>query len=107
MDNLEKLSVLTTIPLNTFERLSSVINCVHSDTVVTQMVEGKDYFELDIIEGKIYVKLEDDVVRYKFIPNEEFDEIIKNSIITKRSKLVETSLDRLKRSLANTYKDIF
>ena len=39
--------------------------------------------------------------------NEEFDEVIKSSILTKRSKLIETSLDRLKRGLVNTYKDIF
>lgn len=107
MDNLEKLSVLTTIPLNTLEKLGNVIECVHSDSVVTQMIEGKDYFELNTIEGKIYIKLENDTVRYKFIPNEEFDEVIKSSILTKRSKLIETSLDRLKRGLVNTYKDIF
>ena len=107
MKYLEKLSVLTTIPLTTFEKLEDVIESIHSDTIVTQIVEGKDFYKLDIIEGSIYVKLEDDNVKYKFVPNEKFNEIIKSSILSKHSKLVDTSLDRLKRSLVNTYKDIF
>ena len=107
MEYLDKLSTLTTVPLHTFEKLNDVINCMHSDTIVTQLLEGKSTFELKIMEGTIYLKLENDNIKYKFIPSEDFDTIIRDSILSKKSKLIETSLDRLQRSLVNTYKDIF
>lgn len=107
MDYLEKLSVLTTVPLVNLEKLNDVIDSVHSDDVVTQILEGKEYYELGTMEGTIYIRVENDIVKYKFIPNEKFDEIVKSSILNKRSKLIDTSLDRLKRSLVSTYKDIF
>ena len=60
---------------------------------------------------KIYFKLffninEDDCVKYKFIPNEDFDKLIKDSLLHKEDKLVITALDRLKSAFINTYKDI-
>lgn len=71
-------------------------------------MEGKDVFELPIIEGKIYIKLDDnDVIKYKFVPNEIFSNTVKETILNKKSKLMTVAIDKLKDGLTKTYKDIF
>lgn len=70
-------------------------------------MEDKDVFELPIIEGKIYIKLDDDVIKYKFVPNEIFSNTVKETILNKKSKLMTVAIDKLKDGLTKTYKDIF
>ena len=64
------------------------------------------YPAIDLFEGKLYISIIDDNIRYKFIPNDEFNELVRDSYINKRSKLVEEASVSLKRTLSNTYKDI-
>lgn len=75
--------------------------------MITQFKEGADFFKLNTFEGDIYIKVEDDTIKYKFIPSDDFNEIIKETILTKNSKLMDISLKRLRSTLVNTYKDIF
>ena len=107
MDIKEKLNILTSISTQTFDSLWDIIDWVHSDDIVTQFIENKDIIELPIIEGSIYIKLDNDVVKYKFIPNEKFSNTVKETIMNKKSKLMSVSINKLKDGLTKTYKDIF
>ena len=108
MDITDKLNVLTSIPTQTFDSLWNVVDLIHSDDIITQYLESKDVFELPIIEGKIYIKLDDnDVIKYKFVPNEIFSNTVKETILNKKSKLMTVAIDKLKDGLTKTYKDIF
>lgn len=102
----KKLSDLSTVPERSLERFHYFINLIHSQDIVTQIVAGKKVFELEIFEGRLYIKLDDDDLKFKFVPNEEFIKLVKNSIKEKKSELVEAVTDRLKNTLLNTYKDV-
>lgn len=102
----KKLSVLTTIPEKNLQKLASYIDAVHSHDVATQLVEDDSVFELSTFEGTLYITLEDDIVKYKFIPNENFSKIIKSTLITKKSLLIEQVSKKLKESLMHWRKEL-
>jgi len=107
MDTIEKkLSVLSSIPEKSLVHLHTYINNVHSHDIATQLLEDKTIFELNTFEGTIHITLEDDTVKYKFIPNDTFNKIVTDTIINKKSLLVEEISSRLKDTLVNTYKDL-
>lgn len=107
MDTIEKkLSTLSSIPEKSLVHFHQYLNDIHSHDIVTQMLEGKDIFELETFEGKLHLILEDDTVRYKFIPNDTFNRIVVDTIVNKKSNLVEDLSSKLKEVLVNTYKDL-
>ena len=106
-----KISTLTTIPEKSLRHVHRFLNLVHSNDIVTQIIKhnaehSDDPVEIDLFEGKLYISIIDDNIRYKFIPNDEFNELVRDSYINKRSKLVEEASVSLKRTLSNTYNDI-
>lgn len=107
MDLNEKISAISTIPVEALNNVGKYINVVHSHDVCTQLNDGKDTFELDLFEGKLYIKMVDDNIKYKFIPSESFNQVVVDTIVNKESLLITTASDRLKGTLTNTYKDIF
>ena len=102
----KKISTLSTIPEWAIDKFQKYINLVHSHDIVEQILEDKNVFEIDLWEGKLYIKLEDDTLKYKFIPSEDFNETVKTSVIKKKSRLVDSVTDKLKTAITNTYKDI-
>lgn len=97
----DKISQLTTVPVEHLDRLNNYINLIHSNDVVEEMLNNKDVIELSIFEGTILIKLEDDAIKYKFIPNKEFDELIVETVLNKKSKLLNVAVDKLKKALMN------
>lgn len=102
----KKLSDLTTVPLESFEKIKDYLETIHSHDIVTQLLADKTLLELEIFEGKIYLQLEDDTVKYKFVPNERFSELVLNSILNKDSKLLSKVTEKLKKSLITWRKDL-
>lgn len=103
----EKLSTLTTVPEKTYKDLENVLNAIYSHDICTQKLENKNIFELELFEGTLVLELMDDSVRFKFLPNKTFSKTIKDAIINNKSFLIDISLNKLKKSLENTYKDIY
>lgn len=103
-----KLSTLSTIPEKALVKLHSYINRVHSHDIVTQVIENKDLIELEIFEGTLYISIdrETDSVKYKFIPNDEFNKLVVKSIVDEDSVLISEVSAKLKNALVNTYKDL-
>ena len=79
---------------------------LHSHIIVEQIIAGKDIIELEVFEGKIVLQLIDDCVKYKFIPNDDFNKLVVSSILEKKDSLVINVTDKLKFQLLNAYKDI-
>lgn len=106
MGLIENINTITTIPLKSLKDLQHCVNIIHSNSAVTQMREDKNILELETFEGKILISIEDDNIRYKFIPSDNFNAIMVNSIKNKNSLLVKEVEDKLKKILIKTYKDI-
>lgn len=106
MELIQKISDLTTVPINTYEHLINVLNMIHSQDIITQKISNNESFAIDTFEGTIYLNVIDDNIHYKFVPNDEFKKIITSTIINNKSVLVRVATDKLKRTLTDTYKDI-
>lgn len=106
MGLIENLNKITTIPMVTLKELQRYIHLIQSNEVVAQMKEDKVILELETIEGIIYISLEDDNLKYKFIPSDKFNKIIVDTVKTKESLLVKAAEEKLSELLIKTYKDI-
>ena len=106
MEFKQKLSDLSTIPIWAIDKFDDYMKLVYSNDIVSKRKEKEQIIELDIFEGKLYIKLEDDNVKYKFIPSKEFDKVVRDSIIKKENKLLTAVSQKLKQALVTTYKDI-
>lgn len=104
----ENISKLSTIPVKSIEQLSRYINSIHSHDLVTQMMDDKstNIFEIQLFEGTLMLQLIDDNIKYKFIPNEEFSKVILDTILSKKSLLVNDLDKKLQRILQKAYKDV-
>lgn len=107
MNNLiEDLSTLTTITRSALEKL--VLNsqrCI-GHSVLENFLNKEPLTSIDIGIGTLYVKLEGDMVKYKFTPSKELDETICHTIINKQSPIVSTLEHTLKERIENTYKEL-
>ena len=107
MNYKEKISTLSTIPIKSIDLLNDYIMSVHSHELVTGVIENNNSFELDIFEGKLIVYMVDDQIKYKFIPSNDFISMTIDALTSKKSRLIDISVDKLKKSFTKTYKDIF
>lgn len=106
MGLIKKISDLTTIEEEALLKIDDCVTLIHSQDILTQLLESKDILEIDLLEGKLLLQLIDDSVKYKFIPSEDFNKMVVDTILNKKSELVIKVTDKLKNQLINTYKDI-
>ena len=62
---LNDLSVLTTIPLTSLERLSNLSTACICHTVEDSIRDNEDVSIIDVGIGKLYIKLENNSILYK------------------------------------------
>ncbi len=107
MNNLLKdVSKLTTIDDKTLDKLiEKILYCI-SNNVMEEVLADKQVLEIDIIFGTLYIKIENEQLRYKFVPNEEFEEMIVNTVLEKKNTLENTIALTLCSKLTRTYKDL-
>lgn len=106
MDMLDDLSVITTIPKKNLSNFKNYLFKMHSNKIVSGLKDSA-VVELDIFEGTLLLTQEDDSIKFKFIPNQEFLDMVKSSVVDGRDDLVLSSIDKLKNAFINTYKDLF
>lgn len=107
MNNLvEDLSKLTTIPESVLNKLVEKIFYCISDVIEETVIEQKKIAEIDIKIGTIYIELNLNNVRYKFIPSKEFETIVKDTVINKKNLLQDVLEKTIVNRITNTYKDL-
>lgn len=107
MSNLvEDISKLTTIPDGVLNKLvKKALYCI-SDEIEESILEQKRFAEIDIGIGTIYLELNSENVRYKFIPSKELEVAVKDTIVNKRNLLQDTLEMTLVTRITNTYKEL-
>ena len=106
MELIKKLSDLTTIDEEAFIKLNKYMQMIHSQDILTQLLEDKTVVEVEIPEGKLMIQLVDDNVKYKFIPSDAFNKMVIDTVLNKKSELIGHVTDRLRNQLINTHKDL-
>ena len=107
MNNLLKdVSKLTTIDDKTLSKLvEKILYCI-SNNLMEEILADKQVLEIDIIFGTLYIKIEDEQLKYKFVPNETFEDVVVTTILKKKNTLENTIALTLCSKLTRTYKDL-
>lgn len=100
------LSLLTSISKLSLDNLSDRTAYCISHTIL-ECIESKDnQSEIDIGIGKLYIRIEEDQIKYKFIPSKKLEEMIAFTVINKQSPLVTKLDSALSERIENAYKSM-
>lgn len=103
----QDLSLLTTVPKLQLDNLFDKAMCVVCHSVKEQFDELSSEIQVDIGFGTLYIVLEDNAIKYKFIPHIKLERAIRDSIIgEENSLLTEKAETILKERILHTYKDL-
>lgn len=103
----DDLSVLTNVAKYNLESMVNLSTNLISHAVFESVREQEPYTEVDIGVGTLYIKIEDDMIQYKFIPSTKLDNAVKDTVKNNRSRLTVTVEDTLGKRIMSTYKDLF
>ena len=107
MSLITDLSTITTIPVSTLEKLHDKQQLCILHKVSENEKRGEPITYVDIGYGTLYIKHENDELRYKFIPSKSFEKDLKEVILSCQSPLISKAEEALKDKITNTYKDLF
>lgn len=100
------LAAVTNIPKLTLSKLSNCANICITDSVLERLADHESESSIDIGIGYLHIKLENDCIKYKFVPSKELDSLICTSIQTKSNPLISALNDSLKKKIQSTYKEL-
>ena len=106
IDIIDDLSAITFISKLSLENLGSkLIDCV-AHGVQENIAAGKNISEIDLNFGKLYIKLEESEIKYKFIPSKKLENAVRYACENMDSPLVLRAENKLKERIESTYKDL-
>jgi len=103
---IEDLSVLTSIPIATLNKMASLSSDIISHSVMESLYRGENVAEIDIGIGILYIKYEGDSVKYRFTPSSQTEKKVASTVISKRSTLTDRVEESLKNKVEKTYKEL-
>lgn len=108
MINLAKdLSDLTSIPEKYLNKINTSKLYIINDGVYNSIKSSKCVEEFDIGIGTLVIGVEDNLIKYKFIPSNELDNSLKSTIKSNKN-ILELSLEKsLVNKVSELYKDLF
>lgn len=107
MSDLNKdISLFTGLSEDNLSYIENIIEDIICEDVYESVLNHESVTEINIGYGILYIKLEDNNVKYKFIPNknliDNINNIFKNKEYTFKSKINKTLTDRI----TKTYKEL-
>lgn len=107
MNNINKdISLFTGLSEDNVAYITNIIEDVICEDVYESILNHESTTEINLGYGILYIKLEDDNIKYKFIPSknliDNINNIFKNNEYTFKSKINKTLTDRI----TKTYKEL-
>lgn len=107
MVNLVKdISTLTTIPVATLQKFVSLSESIISHAVFELVNTDNNITSINIGIGVLNIKVEAQSIQYKFIPSNKLEQLVRDTVVTKKSPLVTQVEDKLKDKVLNVYKEL-
>ena len=103
---IEDLATLTTISQNALVNLNEKTHACICHSVCESMLEGKPLTEIDLGIGVLYIKCEEDQIKYKFIPSKKLEENVAFTVKHKTSPILFEVESALKDRIESTYKNL-
>lgn len=108
MHNLiEDVSTLTTIGKYNLESLVDIVTSIISHDVVEDIKTQQPITSVDVGIGVLHITIQDDVLRYKFVPSRKLENCIRTTYISGESDLLTKVDEALGNRIMKTYKDLF
>lgn len=103
---LQDLSTITTIPLFTLKKLFNNLSLCICHRILENYLNKQSDTCVDIGIGKLSIQIEDDSIRYKFIPSYKFEQNLIKTLKSKQSPLLDQAEEVLVNKILNTYKEL-
>ena len=103
---IDDLSVLTNVSDTTLSKFIPVANYSIGHAVHESQCTHSDVTEIDIWIGCLLLKIEDDCIRYKFVPSKELETTIIQTVGTHRSPIVTKIETNLQNKIDKVYKEL-
>lgn len=104
IDVVKDLSQLTNIDNSILQELIRLAILDIGHTTLETFIEHNNQLEADLGIGILYIKYNQEGVKYKFIPSDKLETTINEALSNKVSPLVKLSDRTLKSRLEETYK---
>lgn len=102
---IEDVSSLTTIPKTSLISLSDKAIYSICDCVEEAVLENDSIVEVDIGVGTLKIGIEDETVKYRFIPSAKLEDGVTDTIVNHKNPLVCKIEENLVKKILKTYKD--
>lgn len=102
----EDLSVLTTIDSRHISKLVDKSFICINDYVQEAIIQGENVINIDIGLGNLLINIDNNQLKYKFIPNNKLEKSIKETYINRANTLERTIESTLINRITNIYKDL-
>lgn len=106
VDLVKDMSTLTTLSEKTINKFFKKISFCIAEAVHEAKIKGEELTEINIGFGTLYIKNDPDNVKYKFIPSNELDDGVKNTLKYDRNILEDVLNEALAKKFAEVYKDL-
>ena len=103
----EDLSKLTTVNKQVFNKLESKIIWCISDCICESLKVGDNISDIDLGFGTLKIAFKGNEIKYKFIPSQELEKAVSNTVVNERNDLVLNIENSLVSKLTNVYKTFF
>lgn len=103
---IEDVSTLTSIPENLLKKLVKVSNYCVGHALHEALCEQQDYVTVDIGIGDLQLKLQDNTLRYKFIPSRELEDALVTTVKSGTSSIIVQLDNTLQEKIEDTYRGL-
>lgn len=103
----EDLSILTTIPNNSLNKLFEKMVWVICNSVEESTLNKENITEIKIGIGTLIIGIENNSIKYKFVPNQLLENSLISTVKDGKNPLVVKLEENFANRIINTYKDMF
>lgn len=101
---IEDLSLLTTIPVATLTKLNDKAEYLICNDVLETKTKEKDLTEINLGIGVLQIKIINDDIKYRFIPDKKLEIALRKSLIHGENPMDATVESALVNRIINVYK---
>lgn len=102
-DLTQDVKIFSTLTYADQQRYYSLVKKLISSYVVE---DTDEITEVDIGIGILYVQKQDDGIRYKFVPSEDFESMLINSIKEEKQPVISGLESEISKIILHAYKDL-
>jgi len=103
----EDLSTTSSIPIKYLNKLERNLEYIIIDGIQDSLLENEPIAEFKSDIGSLLISVEGDLIRYKFVPSENFNEAVKTKIKYGQNLLKDKLDSVLISKITDLYKDLF